>query len=71
MLDWLKEPGSFGGVVPELMTEDPKGPRGVPEAAGDLVGRHLLDQEAAQRFVLPLQGRLRGQEERGIGGGRR
>jgi len=65
----LEEPGPLGGVVPKLVAEDPKGPGGIAEAAGDLAGREALHKEAAQGLVLALGGRVGGEEEAGLGGG--
>jgi len=60
----LAEEGSaFFGVVAELVTEDAKGTLRVAEAAGDIGGGFLVDEEGAEGFVLPLQGELGGKEE--------
>jgi hypothetical protein len=50
VLERLKEAGALGGIVPELVTEDPEGPGRVTEAVRHNVGGGALDEEAAQRF---------------------
>ena len=37
--------------------------KGVAKTAGDVAGVFFLDEEGAERFVLTLQGELRGEEE--------
>ena len=69
MLDRLEEARAFRGIVPKLVTEDPEGPRGVAEAVGDDVGGRALDEEAAQGFILPVEGGVRGEKESGVAGG--
>jgi hypothetical protein len=64
----LTEEGSaFFWVVAELMTEDAKGARGVTEAAGDIGGGLLVDEEGAEGFVLALQGELGVEKELLVG----
>lgn len=58
-----KEPGTEVEIVAELMTEDPKGPVGIAEATGDFGRTELIDEVSTQGFVLPLEGRFRGEEE--------
>jgi hypothetical protein len=61
---WLAEEGSaFQGVVAELIAEDAEEAGGVPEAAGDVGGRLLIDEVRTEGFVLALQGELGRQEE--------
>ena len=69
MLERLKEAGAFGGIVPELVTEDPEGPGGVAEAVRHDVGGGALDEEAAQRFVLPVKGAVGAEKESGLSRG--
>ena len=68
MEDGRKEPGTEVGIVAELMAEDPKGPVGIAEATGDFDRTELIDEVGAEGFVLPLEGRFRGEEEVGVGG---
>ena len=70
MLDRLEEPGALGGIVPKLVTEDPEGAGGVPEAARDDMGGRPFDEEAPQRFILPLEGRVGGEKEPRVSGWR-
>ena len=64
----LAEKGrAFAGVVPELMAKDAEGAWGIAEAGGDIRGRVLIDEESAESFILPLEWRLRGEEEVQIG----
>ena len=51
----------------ELVAEDAEGPRGVAEAASDLVGGESLDEVGAEGLVLSLERRFGGQEEPGQG----
>jgi len=61
---WLAEEGSaLVGIVTELMAEDAEGARGVAEAASDVAGGRVLDEESTEGFILALQGELRGEEE--------
>ena len=46
-----------------MMAEHVEGGGGVPEGAGDLVGRAPLHEVGPQRLVLALAGRARLQEE--------
>ncbi|HDL86116.1 MAG TPA: hypothetical protein ENH11_07320 [Candidatus Acetothermia bacterium] len=63
-----EKPSPLGGLMAELMTQDPKRPGRVAEAPGHLVGRPLLHEETAQGFVLALEGQVGRQEElRGTG----
>jgi len=71
VLERLKEAGALGGIVPELVTEDPEGPGGVAEAVRHDVGGGALDKEAAQRFVLPVKGCVGGEKEPGLAHGGR
>jgi hypothetical protein len=50
------------------MAEDPKGPVGIAEATGDFDRADLIDEVGAEGFVLPLEGRFRGEEEVGVAG---
>ena len=69
MLERLKEAGALGGIVPELVTEDAEGPGRVAEAVRHDVGGGALDEEAAQRFVLPVKGGVGSEKEPGLAGG--
>ena len=54
-------------AVSELVAEDMNGAGGVAEAAGDVGGRQLVDEEGAQGFVLALAGRAGlGEEAAGV-----
>ncbi len=44
------------GLVAELMDEDAKAPRRVPEPSGRLGRRDTVDEEGPQGFVLPMGG---------------
>jgi hypothetical protein len=60
----LAEKGAaFVGVVPELMTKDPKGTRRIAEAPGPIRRELLIDEESAERLILALEGRLGREEE--------
>ena len=65
-----EEGGALGGVMAELVAEDAEGPRGVAEAASDLVGGESLDEVGAEGLVLSLERRFGGQEEPRPGGHR-
>ena len=68
---WLAEEGSaFLGIVAELIAEDAEEAGGVPEAARDDMGGGPLDEEATQRFILPLEGRVGGEKEPRVSGWR-
>ena len=43
-------------LVAELMDEDPKTPRCVPEPSGHFGRRNTIDEEGPQGFVLPMGG---------------
>jgi hypothetical protein len=43
-------------ILPELMTEDPKTPRGVTETSGRLGRRELVDEISSQGFILAMGG---------------
>jgi hypothetical protein len=61
---WQPEEGSpFLGVVAKLIAEDAEEAGGVTEAASDVAGGLLIDEEGTEGFVLALQGELRGKEE--------
>ena len=47
----------------KLVTQDTKGPWGVTESTGDLMGAVAVDKEGTQGLVLPVQGLFRCQEE--------
>ena len=51
------------GIVAELIAEDAEEAWGVAEAASDVGGGLLIDEEGAECFVLALQRELRGKEE--------
>jgi hypothetical protein len=53
----------FCGVVTELMAEDAESSCGIAEATSDGVRRELLDEEAAESFVVFVPGLLRVKEE--------
>lgn len=63
----LEEAGPFARIVAELMAEHAKRAGGIVETAGHFGRGQLLDEEAAQRLVLPLQRRFWGKEELGFG----
>jgi hypothetical protein len=44
------------GLVAELMDQDPKTSRCVPEPSGRFGGRDTIDEEGPQGFVLPMGG---------------
>ena len=56
MLDLLEKPGAFCGIVPELMTQDPKSGGRVIKPPRDLLGSHVFDKIAAKGFVLAVDG---------------
>ena len=62
-----EEGGALEGVMAELMTQDAEGAWGIGEAAGDVGGGFLLDEEGAEGLVLALEGELGGQEELLVG----
>jgi hypothetical protein len=66
-LGQAEEGSAFFGIVAELIAEDAEGSRGVTEAAGDVAGWLLIDEEGTEGFVLTLQRELRGKEEVLIG----
>jgi hypothetical protein len=68
MLDSLEEPGALGGVVPKLVTQDAEGAGSVGKASRDFLGRRPFNEEAAQGFILAVQGCFRGKEELGFRG---
>jgi len=47
----------------ELIAEDAEGAGGVAEAASDVGGWLVIDEEGTEGFVLALQGELGGKEE--------
>ena len=61
-----EEGGTFVGVVTELMAEDAKGTDGVAEAASDVGGGFLVNEEGTQGFVLALEGGLRVEKKVGV-----
>ena len=63
----LEEAHPFARIVAELMAEHAKGAGGIVETAGHFGRRQLLDEEAAQGLVLPLERRFWGKEELGFG----
>ena len=55
--------GAFFGIVPELMTKDAEGARGIGEAFGHVCRGLLIDEESAESLVLALEGECGGEEE--------
>ena len=51
------------GIVAELIAEDAEEAGGVAEAASDVAGWLLVNEEGAEGLVLALQRELRGKEE--------
>jgi hypothetical protein len=64
VLGLAEEPGAFGVVVAELVAQDAKRPGRIAEAARDICGPLLVDEEGTERLVLALE-RFRGREEEG------
>jgi hypothetical protein len=58
-----EEGSAFLGIVPELIAEHAEGAWRVPEAASDVAGGLVIDEEGTEGLVLALQGELRGEEE--------
>ena len=52
---WGQEKGP-GGVLAEMVDQDPETARGVAKAAGGLLGGELVDEEGAQSLVLAVGG---------------
>ena len=52
---WGQEKGP-GGVLSEMMDQDPETALGVAKAAGGLFGGELVDEEGAQSLVLAVGG---------------
>ena len=61
--DIIEEVFPFCGVVTELVAEDAERPWGIAESTSDGVRRKFLDEEAAESFVVFVQGFLRVKEE--------
>ena len=61
--DIVEEVLPFCGVVTELVAEDAESTRGIAESTSDGVRREALDEEAAESFVVFVQGFLRVKEE--------
>ena len=58
---WQAEEGSaFLRIVAKLIAKDAEEAGGVTEAASDVAGGLLIDEEGAEGFVLALLGELRG-----------
>jgi len=52
------------GLVPsEVVTEDPKGPWGVSEVLGHILGAPTFDEDCPQSLILTMFGILRLQKE--------
>jgi len=63
VLDLLEESGTFRGIVPELVTEDPKSGGRVIKAARGLLRSHVFEEIAAEGFVLAVGGAFGRKEE--------
>jgi hypothetical protein len=61
-----EEAGAFVGIVAKLVAEYAKGAAGVAEASCHLVGRHPLDEEGAECFILTVQGVVGGKKEASV-----
>jgi hypothetical protein len=61
--DIIEEVLPFCGVVTELVAQDAESPWGIAESTSDGVRRESLDEEAAESFVVFVQGFLRVKEE--------
>jgi hypothetical protein len=61
--DIIEEVFPFCRVVTELVAEDAESTRGIAELTSDGVRREFLDEEAAESFVVFVQGFLRVKEE--------
>jgi hypothetical protein len=61
--DIIEEVFPFCGVVTELVAEDAERPWRIAESTSDGVRRESLDEEAAESFVVFVQGFLRVKEE--------
>jgi hypothetical protein len=64
--DIIEEVFPFCGVVTELVAEDAESPWGIAESTSDGVRREILDEEAAESFVVFVQGFLWVKEEAGL-----
>jgi hypothetical protein len=69
MLDRLEESFAFLPMMPEEVAQDAEGPRRIAEACGHFVRGEVLHEEASQRLILPLEGRLGAKEEFSLGRG--
>ena len=61
--DIVEEVFPFCGVVTDLVAEDAESTGGIAESTSDGLRREALDEEAAESFVVFVQGFLRMKEE--------